>query len=103
MRKDEYGITFRMGAAWNMSGNTSLTINFTKPDNTTLSVASPNVVLGSTQYDAGRSGIFKANEYAEYTTQGGDIDQSGKWKAELIYQDTNKLLKSKQVEFTVDP
>jgi len=69
-----------------MSAFTSLTIHFTKPDGTLLVVTSPDVALGAAVDDPDL-GPLAANEYMVYTTEAGDIDQVGVWRACGVYVD----------------
>lgn len=98
MNKDEWGVVFRLNTNYDMSGNTALSLTFTKPDGTTLTVSNPSV----TAPNSTASG-FDANEYFQYTFVDGDVDQDGPWSVRGTYTDANKVLKTPSVNFTVDP
>lgn len=85
MNVGEYGIVFRFGVSFDMSGESSLTFNFTKPDGTTLSVPG---LLGTTQIST-PLGSFAANTWAYYTFVQGDVDQIGAWTVRLTYLDAS--------------
>lgn len=79
----EIGKTIRINAAFDMSGNTNLKLVFTKPDLTTLTVEK----AGGVSAPAVAASGFNANEYWEYDTASGDIDQAGTWKVHGVYID----------------
>ena len=58
-------------------------------------------VLGTANVDVGDE-TYLANEYIEYVTEDGDIDQSGQWrmKGEATMSSTEKLI-TDYVQFTV--
>jgi hypothetical protein len=96
----EYGVIIRFNQAFDLSNQTALSLKLTKPDGTTSSKTS-NLVVGSTDI-ATTLGTFTANEYVEYTVQDGDIDQAGKWTAQLTYTDaTKRLITDSPAVFTV--
>lgn len=70
-----------------MSASTSLTIHFTKPDGTLLVVTSPDVTAPAVPVVDPDLGPLAASEYMQYTTQAGDIDQAGVWRACGVYVD----------------
>lgn len=86
MNVGEFGIVFRFGVGFNIASQTSLRIDFTKPDDTILTVNDPQVTVGTSDVETSL-GTFKANEYAEYTFVDGDVDLAGDWSARLTYQD----------------
>lgn len=96
----EYGVIFQMGVSFNMSAFTSLSLTFTKPDLTTLTVIpSLGVVQISTP-----EGIFSANTYVTYTFLNGQVNQIGDWTVRLTYMDaTPAKLISTIGSFIVSP
>ena len=97
----EYGIPFRLGVNYDLSAATSLTLVFTKPDRSTLSVTNPDVSVGSLPINT-NVGNFAANTYVTYTFQSGDVDQHGQWSVRLTYEDASpKRLYSKISHFTI--
>lgn len=94
LKVGEKGKIIQMGSgAFDLSLNTDLQIQFTKPDKTQLivnkvgGVSAPAV---QTTVDVVIDGVstpttFEANEYFEYAFVDGDLDQSGLWVANGIY------------------
>lgn len=108
MNVNEFGITFRFSTGYGMSAFETLSITFTKPDGSTLTVnntSTPNAVsLGTVNVTTPDLGVFAANQYANYTFKSGDIDQEGLWTCRLTYTDaTPKRLISDQANFTINP
>ena len=94
-RVGEFGKPIYLATGFDMSGNSALTVVFTKPDGSMLQkpATAPNVAIGS----------MPANTYFEVTPEDGDIDQSGGWAAYGIYEDsTPRKLISETVQFTVN-
>ena len=85
MNVNEYGIVLQFGVSFDMSSNTSLSFTFTKPDDTTLTVAG---TLGTAQITT-TEGIFAANTYATYRFVSGDVNQAGEWSVRLTYLDAS--------------
>ncbi len=101
LKTNEIGKIIQLNAAFDMSANTDLELIFTKPDNTTLTVnkaggvSAPGVVSNPTG--------FAANQYWQYATQMGDIDQAGTWTVNGIYVDaTPKRFCGDAATFTVE-
>lgn len=103
MRVNEYGVVFRFSVGYDISAETELTLDFTKPDDTTLQkLTADGVAVGTSQVTT-TLGVFAANEYITYTFASGDVDQAGVWTAQLTYDDaTPKHLISDTVQFTID-
>ena len=101
MKVGEYGINFVLGVGYNISGFSSLTLTFTKPDGTTLVVTDPAVAVGSGDIVT-ELGTFADETYATYTFQSGDVDQDGEWSVILTYVDGSKQLFSDVARFTID-
>ena len=81
-----------------MSGSSELTLVFTKPDKTTLTVTTSNGVTAPAQ----ALGSLNASTYFSYTTAAGDIDQAGTWTVQGTYNDaTPKTFISDSANFTV--
>lgn len=79
MNVGEYGIALQFGTGFDMSSQTSLHIQFTKPNGTVLTVVG---TLGTIL-----SAPFSANQYVKYTFVNGDIDQAGSYQVRAIYDD----------------
>jgi hypothetical protein len=83
MNVNEYGVVLQFCVSFNMSAYTNLSITFTKPDLTTLTVpATLGAITVSTPL-----GTFAAQTYATYVFVQGNVDQAGEWSARLTYQD----------------
>ena len=104
IKKDEKGQPFRIGTGFDMSGSTSLTIKFTKPDGTELTVTNPDVTAPATPLvNDPYLGSIPASTYFEYTSTGLDFDQAGEnWKACGTYADASLTLFTGEVTFTID-
>ena len=104
IRKGEIGKIIRVNAEFDMTNNSQLTLVFTKPNLAILSVnkASGVSAPGTPATDPDTGEVFEANEYFEYTTKAGDIDQSGSWKVRGEYDDiTPKHFIGNTATFTV--
>lgn len=103
MNVNEYGVVFRIGVGFDIHAFSTLSITFTRPDGTTLTVSNPNVTVGG--FDVLTTlGTFSANQYALYTFQNGDVTKPGLWTARLTYQDTTpRQLISSPGTFTINP
>lgn len=82
MNANEYGILFEFGTGFDMSGNTSLSLVFTRPDATVLTVTNPAVTIS-----AAAAPPFLGNQYMKYTFASGDINQAGSYSVRAIYND----------------
>lgn len=106
IRVGEVGKAFRYSTGLDMSANTALTLNFTKPDGTTLqktkltvnAVSAPAVALVN-DVDLGN---VPASTYMEFASVAADFDQAGIWEVCGIYNDaTPNEFHGSKVEFTV--
>ncbi len=88
MNVNEYGVVFAFSTAFNMSGYSFISIDFVKPDGTTLTVSNPSVTVPNVDLPT-TAGTFLANKYAQYTFQAGDVNQVGLWAARVVYTDAN--------------
>src|SRR6516225_1995304 len=87
VNENEYGIPCVFNVSFNLSAFTVLQIQFTKPDKSvmTVSATAPNVNLTTAL------GTFLAQQYAQYTFQNGDLNQTGTWSARVIYTDATPM------------
>jgi hypothetical protein len=83
---NEWGVAFVFSTGFNMASFTSISITFTKPDQSTLTVANPAVTVPNFDLPT-TDGTFPANEYAKYIFVLGDVDQAGDWSARVTYND----------------
>jgi hypothetical protein len=102
MNVGEYGIVFNLNVNFDISGFTGLSLAFTKPDASLLTVTNPQVSVGSVPLTT-PYGTFPANQYCIYTFAIGNINQIGLYSVRLTYTDTTKRLISDIVTFTVSP
>ncbi len=105
LREGQIGGVFRGWAKFDLSGFTELTLVFTRPDDTKLTVTTADGVTAPgvpvTDPDLGP---LPANEYFEYTTVDGDIPagSKGEWDSCGIYTDaTPKVYPSAKGTFQV--
>lgn len=100
MNAGEYGVIFRLGVGFDLSANTALSLTFTRPDNTTLTVSNPSVTAPNSA-----GGSFSADQYFQYTFADGDVGSgdAGDWTVRGTYTDGSKQLISDAATFTVNP
>lgn len=104
LKVGEIGKTIRLDAQYDLSANTELTVEFTKPDGTTLTKTktSNGVTAPGVEVTAPDGTVYEANTYFEYDFISGDLDQSGIWYVEGIYEDgTPKKFIGNQDSFSV--
>jgi len=100
------GVPFRYATGgYDMSAGTGFTLNFTKPDGTTLqkTEASSNPVSAPATplTNDPDIGTQAASTYMEFTTVAADFDQAGTWTVCGVYTDATKILHGSTVSFTV--
>lgn len=100
MNVGEYGLTFNMNVNFDISGFSALSLTFTKPDLTTLTVTNPAVSISATPLVT-PIGTFATNQYAIYTFALGNLSSAGLYSARLTYTDASKRLISDIATFTV--
>ena len=100
MNSGEYGIVFNLNVNFNIASFTALSLAFTRPDATTVTVVNGVVTVGGAPLVTSL-GTFATNEYCFYTFVSGDINQAGTYSARLTYTDATKRLISDVVTFTV--
>jgi len=89
----ETGRIIRANAGRSLVDNTELTLTFIKPDLSvvTKTKASNGVVVGTVDVTDEDLGELTANEYVEYPTETGFLDQDGKtWTICLSYDKTTE-------------
>lgn len=101
MNVGEYGIAFNLNVGFDISGNSSLSLVFTRPSGSTFTAVKPDVSVGSTPITT-TSGPFAANQYSVYLFKDGDLTEKGQYTARLTYTDATKHLVSDPVTFTVN-
>lgn len=101
MNVGEYGIAFNLNVGYDISGNTALTLTFTRPDGSTFIKSNPQVSVGGSPLTTD-IGTFAANQYAACLFADGDLTEPGTYGARLTYTDVTKRLVSDPVTFTVN-
>lgn len=108
VRENDIGRIFVINADFDLSTNTELRMVFKKPDGTTVEklkadgVTAPAVDL--TVCVDGTDQTFLANEYWQYSSETGLLDQTGVWSIHGEYVDaTPKDLSGDVNSFTVLP
>ena len=103
MNVGEYGVQFVLGTSFDMSANTSLSLTFTKPDGTTLTVTNPAVTISASPIVT-TAGTFDANTYFLYTFVSGDVSVAGDWTVRGTYNAAGPVhLISSIGYFTIEP
>lgn len=102
MNVGEYGIAFNLGVGYDISGSSSLSLAFTRPDGSVFTATNPQVAAGTVDITNGTVS-FPAKQYAQYAIGQGLLTIPGQYSARLTYTDATKLLKSDTVTFTVNP
>ncbi len=106
MRVGESGKRLRLATSFNMASNTALSMTFTRPGSTDLTVT-PTLETGAvTMSIDGVSTEVSANESVYYDFDTGELDVSGPWPLEFTYTNTgatpDDIFKA-AATFTVDP
>lgn len=106
MISGEYGKRITLMTGFDLSGNTQLSIEVTRPDATTLTFTKTNgVTLGvvdtTVTDERGVRYNLRANEYIFRDWQDGEINQSGKYRIRAVYNDALKELRSRQATLQV--
>jgi hypothetical protein len=102
MNVGEYGIAFNLNVGYDISGNSTLALIFTRQDGTTFTANKPDVSVGNAPINT-TSGPFAANQYCVYLFKNGDLTVSGTYSVRLTYNDATKHLVSDATTFTVNP
>ena len=95
----EYGRLMKFGVQFDLSGATSLSIVFTRPNGTILTVPA---TFGTVPIQS-QTETFLANQYCSYTFASGDLDQAGIYTARVSYTDATKHLLTPPYRFVVAP
>lgn len=100
---NEWGVQFAFSTAFNMSGFTTILLEFVKPSGDTLTVSDPDVTVPNTPLST-TFGVFQANQYASYRFQAGDVNEEGIWTCRVVYTDASpQHLISDVASFIVTP
>lgn len=99
MNVNEWGVVYFQSTGFDMSGQTSLKLTFTKPDGTILTKTSGITIVNAPQSTT--LGTFASNKYTKYTFIAGDVDQAGVWSCRVTYGDAGQSLISDVATFTI--
>ena len=80
MNKDEFGVVIQFDVNEDIDSYTSI-MYLKKPSGAVSGELT--VTVGSTTITTEDGDTFTANQYVEYTTVEGDIDESGWWEAKV--------------------
>lgn len=76
------------GAGFDLSAYTELTLEFTRSDNTTLTVTTANgVTLGASPLSVPGGNTYNTHQYVSYVFTQGQVTVPGAWKVRLVYDD----------------
>ncbi len=107
VNEGEFGVACVFSTAYDMSGFSTISMKFTKPDNTTLLVTNADGVTVPAVPVSTPLGTFGANTYAQYFFKNGDLDQIGIWSCRVIFDNSGASpaihLISNTSTFTVTP
>lgn len=102
MRVGEVGKIINLATGFNLSGASTLSIVLSKPSGTTVTKTGVSVTAPAVS-DTTTTPPLVANEYFQYTTEAGDIDESGNWGICGVYEDsTPKKFYTAEAQFSVD-
>ena len=103
MNVNEWGVELLFSTGFDMSAFTAISMIFTKPDGTTLTVTNPGTtaLIVGTADAVTTLGTFLAHKYLQYTFQNGDVNQAGSWSVRVTYTDATQHLISDSTTFTV--
>lgn len=80
------------GAGLTMTSYTELTLEFTRPDGTTLNVKTADgVALGSMDYTLPSGQVFSTHQYVTYSFLTGQVTVAGTWKVRLLYDQSTAV------------
>lgn len=91
MNVGEIGKLIVVNMNYDMAGNTSLQVIFTRPDRSTFTRSSPIVKLGTVPL-ATKIGMFAANQYVSCPMQAGDLTAPGEYLVRVRYEDATPLV-----------
>lgn len=103
MNVGEYGISFNLNVNYDISGFSTLSLAFTRPDGTTFTAANGPVTVPSVPLATTDQGTFAANQYVKYAFAASDLTKAGPYTVRLTYTDATKRLISDITSFSVSP
>jgi hypothetical protein len=97
----EWGVTYNLNTNYNLSGYTSLSMAFDRPDGSSFTRTGSDVTAPAVALVTDDSGTFAANQYATYNFKAGDLTVPGTYIVRLTYEDATKHLVSDFADFAV--
>lgn len=90
VKQNETGFTLRVGASFDMSGNTEISLIIRKPDGSKLTKTRTggDVTLGSINVTDDDLGALLADQYVEYSVEAGVLNLVGDYSVELKYENS---------------
>lgn len=101
MNVGEYGIVHNLNVNYTISGFTTLSLDYTRPDGTTFARTNGDVTTPAVPLVTPDQGTFAAGKYAAYTFKPGDLTVAGEYTVRLTYTDASKRLVSDATSFVV--
>ena len=106
IHKNEFGHIFKVQTDFDLSGNSSVGLEFTKPDNTLATVAGAIATVTSTatndSTDSGADIDFESNQYIQATVTATDMfATTGTYRVRGLYVDSAKELFTNKLRFKV--
>lgn len=91
MNVGEYGVQFAFGTGFDMSSNTSLSLVFTRPDDTMLTASASlgTTAITTTLTVQGQPVTFQANQWMFYYFLDGDVTVPGQWNVRGIMDNSS--------------
>lgn len=102
MRVGEIGKIINLATGFDLSGASTLSVVLTPPSGVKKTKTGSSVTAPAVS-DPSTSPPLVADEYFQYTTEAGDIDESGVWGICGVYEDaTPKKFYTDGAKFNVD-
>lgn len=101
MNVGEYGITHNLNVNYTITGFTTLSLTYTRPDGTVITRTGADVTVGAVPLVTSDLGTFAAGKYSIYVFKTGDLTIPGEYTVRLTYTDASKRLVSDVASFTV--
>ena len=83
----EVGKSFRYSTAFDLSGNTALSLKLTSPAGVVTIFTNPKVTAPATEVVTPELGTLSANTYMQFTTEATDFTEAGEWTVCGTYTD----------------
>ena len=84
MNAGDYGVVFYLGVGFDLSAETSMELDITRPDGSSLVIPTGRITIDAAPVTT-TAGVFAGNTYAICTFANGDINQAGDYTVRLKY------------------